>query len=117
MDRGVTVAMSLCTRQMTSPAGRSRKKSKRLLRRQRRLVRAARRSNRRRKVKTLIAGLKATGGDRRKEWVEKTGTDLACRFDVIRVDNLNIKAMTRSGNHRESGQEPRPGDRPEPGHP
>jgi transposase len=40
--------------------------------------------------------LKARDGDRRKDWVQKTSTDLARRFDVIRVENLNIKAMTRS---------------------
>jgi putative transposase len=40
--------------------------------------------------------LKATDGDRRKDWVEKTSTDLARGFDVIRVENLNVKGMTRS---------------------
>jgi len=96
VDRGVAVAVALSTGEMTSPAGRSRKESERLLRRQRRLARAARGSNRRSKVRTLIAGLKAREGDRRKDWVEKTTTGLARRFDVIRVENLNVKAMTRS---------------------
>src|ERR1019366_1173421 len=53
-------------------------------------------SNRRHKVKALIAGLKAKDGDRRKDWAQKTSTDLARRFDVIRVENLNIKGMTPS---------------------
>ena len=35
------------------------------------------------------------GADRRKDWVEKTSTDLARRFDVIRVEDLTVKAMTR----------------------
>jgi hypothetical protein len=95
LDRGVAVAVALSTGEMTSPAGRSRKESERLLRLQRRLARAARGSNRRHKVKTLIAGLKAKDADRRKDWIEKTSTDLARRFDVIRVENLNIKNMTR----------------------
>src|SRR5665647_970635 len=61
-----------------------------------RRARASRRgSNRRRKVKTLIGQLKARDADRRKDWVEKTSTDLATRFDVIRVENLNVKSMTR----------------------
>jgi transposase len=72
------------------------KEAERLLRLQRRLARARRGSNRRRKVKALIAGLKARDCDRRKDWVERTTTDLATRFEVIRVENLNIKAMTRS---------------------
>jgi transposase len=35
--------------------------------------------------------LKAHESDRRKDWVEKTSTDLARRFDVIRVEDLNVK--------------------------
>jgi putative transposase len=96
VDRGVAVVVALSTGEMTSPAGLGRKESGRLLRLQRRLARAARGSNRRRKVRTSIAGLKATDGDRRKDWVEKTSTRLARRFDVIRVENLNVKGMTRS---------------------
>ena len=96
VDRGVAVAVALSTGELTSPAGRSMKEAERLLRLQRGLARAARGSNRRHKVKTLIAGLKATGGDRRKDWVEETSTGLARTFEVIRVENLNVKAMTRS---------------------
>jgi putative transposase len=96
VDRGVTVAVALSTGEMTSPAGLSPKEAERLLRLQRRLARARRGSSRRRKVRTLIGQLKARDGDRRKDWVEKTSTDLATRFDVIRVENLNVKAMTRT---------------------
>jgi len=96
VDRGVTVAVALSTGEMTSPAGLRLKESERLLRLQRRLARATRGSHRRGKVKALIAGLKAKDGDRRKDWLEKTSTDLAHRFDVIRVESLNVKAMTRS---------------------
>ena len=96
MDRGVTVAVALSTGEMTSPVGLSVKEAERLLRLQRRLARARRGSNRRRKVRTLIGQLKARDADRRKDWVEKTTTGLARRFDVIRVENLNVKAMTRS---------------------
>src|SRR5450756_881473 len=96
VGRGVTVAVALSTGEMTSPAGLSPKEAERLLRLQRRLARARRGSNRRRKVKTLIGQLKARDGDRRKDWVEKTSTDLATRFDVIRVENLNVKSMTRT---------------------
>jgi len=96
VDRGVTVTVALSTGEMTSPAGLRVKEAERLLRLQRRLARARRGSNRRRKVRTLIGRLKATDGDRRKDWVEKTTTGLARRFDVIRVENLNVKGMTRS---------------------
>ena len=31
-----------------------------------------------------------------RDWVEKTSTDLARRFDTIRVEDLKVRAMTRS---------------------
>jgi transposase len=96
VDRAVAVAVALSTGEMTSPAGLSRTEAERLLRLQPRLSRARRGSNRRAKVRTLIGRVKATDGDRRKDWVEKTTTDLARGFDVIRVENLNVKGMTRS---------------------
>ncbi|WP_205315411.1 hypothetical protein [Nonomuraea lactucae] len=40
--------------------------------------------------------LKAREADRRKDWVEKTSTDLARRFDVIAVEDLKVGDMTRS---------------------
>jgi transposase len=33
--------------------------------------------------------------DRRKDWAEKTSTDIARRFDLIRVEDLRIISMTR----------------------
>jgi putative transposase len=96
VDRGVTLAVALSTGEMTSPKGLRAKEAERLLRLQRRLARARRGSNRRRKVRTLIGRVKARDGDRRKDWLKKTSTDLARRFDVIRLENLNIKGMTRT---------------------
>jgi transposase len=46
-------------------------------------------------VKAAIAKLYARAGDRRRDWVEKTSTDLARRFDIIRVEDLRIAQMTR----------------------
>jgi transposase len=96
VDRGVAVAVALSTGEMTSPKGLRAKEAERLLRLQRRLARAARGSNRGREVRTLIGALKARDGDRRKDWAQKTSTDLGRRFDVIRLENLNVKGMTRS---------------------
>jgi putative transposase len=96
VDRGVAVAVALSTGEMTSPKGLRAKEAGRGLRLQARLARAARGSNRRGKVRTLIGALKARDGDRRKDWAQKTSTDLARRFDVIRLENLNVKDMTRS---------------------
>ena len=49
-----------------------------------------------RPVKLAIAKLRACDVDARRDWAEKTSTDLARRFDVIRVEDLNIRDMTRS---------------------
>ncbi len=43
-----------------------------------------------------IARLRARETDRRTDWAEKTSTDIARRFDVIRVEDLQITNMTRS---------------------
>jgi putative transposase len=62
----------------------------------RKLARAKRGSNRRARIKLAVARLKARETDRRKDWTEKTSTGLARRFDLIRIEDLNVKAMTRS---------------------
>jgi hypothetical protein len=67
---------------------------KRLLRLRRKLARAKRGSLQR--VKTAIARLKAREIDRRRDWIETISTDLARRFDVIRVEDLKIRNLVRS---------------------
>ena len=96
VDRGIAVAVAVSDGTMTSPAGLRPKEAERKLRLQRRLARARKGSNRRAKVKAQLARLAARETDRRKDWVEKTSTDLARRYDVIRVEDLHVKAMTRS---------------------
>jgi transposase len=44
-----------------------------------------------------MARLRARETDARKDWAEKVSTDLARRFDLIRVEDLHTMAMTRSG--------------------
>ena len=96
IDRGVKVGAALSTGEMlTVPRLRGREAA-RLLRLERKLARAKRGSNRRRDVKAQIARTKAREADRRKDWAEQASTDIARRFDVIRVEDLNIKGMTRS---------------------
>ena len=96
IDRGVVVAAALSTGDLLHcPALTARERS-RLRRLQRQLARAMRGSNRRGRVKHAIARLKARETDRRKDWAEKTSTDLARRFDLIRVEDLQISNMTRS---------------------
>jgi putative transposase len=96
IDRGVAVSAALSTGEMLHIPGLTPGESKRLKVLQQRLARAQRGSNRRAKTKRAIAKLNARERDRRKDWVEKITTDLARRFDVIRVEALDVRAMTRS---------------------
>jgi transposase len=96
VDRGVVVSAALSTGELLCVHGLREAEAKRLLRLQRRLARAKRRSNRRKQVKAAIARLKAREADRRRDWVEQTSTDLARRFDRIRVEDLKINGMVGS---------------------
>ena len=96
IDRGVAVSAALSTGELVRVSGLTARECKRLLRLQHKLARAKRGSGRRARVKLAIARLKARETDRRKDWAEKTSTDLARRFDVIRVENLDINGITRS---------------------
>ena len=96
IDRGVTVSAALSTGEMLSVPGFSPARQRRVRRLQRKMARAKRGSARRARVKLAIAKLKARQADVRKDWAEKTTTDLARRFDTIRVEQLDVRAMTRS---------------------
>ena len=96
IDRGVAVSAALSTGEMLHAPGLTGRERTRLRRLQRKLARAKRGSNRRGRVRHAIARLRARETDRRKDWAEKTSTDLARRFDLIRVEDLQITNMTRS---------------------
>jgi putative transposase len=96
VDRGIAVSAALSTGELLAcprlPSG----KQRRLKLLVRRLARARPGSNHRAHVKSAIARLKAREADARKDWAEKLSTDLARRFDVIRVEDLRVQHMTRS---------------------
>jgi putative transposase len=96
IDRGVVVSAALSTGELLRVPGLTPGASKRLTVLQQRLARCTRGSNRRDKIKRAIAKLKARERDRRKDWVEKSTTGLARRFEVIRVEALDVRAMIRS---------------------
>ena len=96
IDRGLTVSAALSTGQLLVVPRLSPGRQRRLVLLQRRLARAGRGSGRRARAKAAIARLKAGEADARKDWAEKVSTDLARRFDVIRIEDLNISNMTRS---------------------
>ena len=96
IDRGVAVSAALSTGELLHTPGLTARERKRLLRLERKLARAQRNSSRRKQVRLAIARLKARETDRRRDWAEKASTDIARRFDLIRVEDLRIGNMTRS---------------------
>jgi putative transposase len=96
VDRGVVVSAALSTGELLHAPRLTPGESKRLEVLQQRLARCKRGSNPREETKRAIAKMKARERDRRKDWIEKTTTDLARRFDVIRVEALDVRAMTQS---------------------
>jgi putative transposase len=96
VDRGVAISAAWSTGELLHVPGLGEAEAERLMRLQRRLARAQRGSNRRERLKIAIGRLKARETDRRKDWVEQTSTDLARRFDLIRVEDLKIRNMVRS---------------------
>jgi putative transposase len=96
VDRGVAVSAALSTGELFNAPRLSPDRQRRLRRLQRTLARAKRASNRRAHVKLAIARLRAREADARQEGAEKLSADLAQRFDLIRVEDLRIRDMTRS---------------------
>jgi putative transposase len=96
IDRGVAVSAALSTGELLHAPGLSRSEAKRLKVLQQQLARTERCSHRRARTKRAIAKLKARERDRRKDWVEKATTDIARRFDTIRIEALDVRAMTRT---------------------
>src|SRR5580700_10478936 len=96
IDRGVAVSAALSTGELLHAPALTGRERTRLRRLQRTLARAKRGSNRRGRVRHAVARLRARETDRRKDWAEKVSTDIARRFDVIRVEDLQITNMTRS---------------------
>jgi putative transposase len=96
IDRGVAVSAALSTGDLLDVPALRAGETQRLRRLQRRLASARGGSHRRARTKLAIARLRARETDRRRDWVEKTSTDVARRFATIRVEDLDVRAMTRS---------------------
>jgi putative transposase len=96
IDRGVAVSAALSTGELLHVPGLTARERQRLRRLERTLARARRSSNRGGRVRLAIARLRARETDRRKDWAEKASTAIARRFDLIRVEDLQIRNMTRS---------------------
>jgi len=96
IDRGIAVSAALSTGELLHVPGLTGRERARLRRLERKLARAKRGSERRKRARVALARLRARETDRRKDWAEEASTDIACRFDLIRVEDLRIRNMTRS---------------------
>ena len=96
IDRGIAVSAALSTGELLHAPSLTAGEAKRLKVLQQRLARAEHSSTQRARTKLAIAKLRARETDRRKNWVEKATTDIARRFDTIRIEALDVRAMTRS---------------------
>ena len=96
IDRGVAVSAALSTGELLHAPCLTAQERKRLRRLERKLARARRGSERRGRVRHAIARMRARESGQRKDWAEKVSTDIARRFDTIRVEDLKITNMTRS---------------------
>ena len=96
IDRGVAVSAALSTGELLLVPGLTGRERAKLRRLERKLARTKRGSKRRGRVRLALARLRARETDRRKDWAEKASTAIARRFDLIRVEALQIPGMTRS---------------------
>lgn len=77
--------------ELLSPGERARK-----LRLQRRLARRVKGSNRRERTRKSLARVRIREADRRKDWIEKTTTQLVRDHDFIAIEDLRVENMSRS---------------------
>ena len=97
LDMGVAHTATTSTGQFLDiPKLLSKGEAQRKRRLQRKLARQVKGSKRRNQTKLAIAKLSAKESDRRKDWIEKTTTELVCNYDLIVLEELKVKSMTRS---------------------
>lgn len=96
IDRGVANTVALSDGTLLSVPSLTEAQLARLVRLQRNLARQTEGSNRRAATKRAIARLRAIEADRAKDWVEKTTTTIVVDHDLIAVEALQVKRMTRS---------------------
>lgn len=89
VDRGVKNTLALSTGELLHAPKPDRRVAKALARSRSRTKQSTR-------SKQRAARLAARDADRRKDFVEKATTDLARQFDVVAIEDLRVKNMTRS---------------------
>jgi len=96
IDRGVVITAALSDGRTLNCPQLTVKERARIRKHQRRAARAPRGSQEKAAEYAKVARMKAREADRRKDRAEKTSTELARCYDVIRFEKLNIRNMTAS---------------------
>ena len=96
IDRGIAVSAAMSTGELLHAPGLTVREKGRLRRLHRKLARARRGSNRRKRVRLAVARLRARDGPTKGLGGENQHPSLSRRFDLIRVEDLQIPNMTRS---------------------
>ena len=95
IDRGVTNTFATSDGGVEHVPTLRPKEAERVLRLER-IARQAKGSKRRERTRVAKAKIIARGTDRRTDWIEQTTTYLVREYDLIALENLAIKNMTRS---------------------
>ncbi len=106
VDRGVATALVTSDGQHYRVPRNPGRQTARYLALQRRLCRQQKGSRRREQTRRALALIAARAADRRRDWAEKISTRLVRDNDVLVLEKLNIKGMTR-----------KPAPKPDPGQP
>ena len=96
VDAGVVATITTSGGVHLHTPGLSPGQAQRLRRLQRRLARQKKGSKRREQTKAAMGRLKAREADLRKDFVEKVSTDLVRSYDLVAVEDLEVKNMVRS---------------------
>ena len=105
LDRGVAVAVATSEGELLQVPKPSLAQRRRMRLLQRRLARQVKGSRRSIQTRLAVSRLRAKERDRRKDWIEKTSTRLVRANDVIILECLQVRRMTRSAR----GTRERPG--------
>jgi IS605 OrfB family transposase len=96
IDRGVVNTLTTSGEEFLHAPSAPSRQAERFLRLQRQLSRQTLGSQRRQATKLKLGRLRVKEKDRAKDWVEKTTTNLVKENDIIVLEDLRIKQMTKS---------------------
>nr|WP_239583749.1 transposase [Herpetosiphon giganteus] len=96
IDVGLESFTTLSTGEKTAPPKFYRRNQKKLARAQRKLSRAQKGSNNRLKAKKRVAKVHQKIRNQRADWLHKHALGIVRRFDVVCIEDLNIKGLART---------------------